>query len=230
MKKTRIPSRIVAVAAGSLLAALVLTKVVFAADIIDEWETAKVPPKPELKAVTLDSKTTALLILDIEKGNCGVRPRCVATLPNIKKLHDMARAAGVMIFYTVGNPAELADYFGVGFAPRAGEWVARCSDTVKPPCQAGPDKFMGSGLDERLKANGVKTVIVCGTSAQGVGVGTGSGSAQRGYKVIYPVDCVSAEDSYMEQYAAWHMFKGGPAIVTRATTVTRANMIQFGAN
>jgi nicotinamidase-related amidase len=59
-------------------------------------------------------------------------------------------------------------------------------------CQAGPDKFMGSGLDEYLKAHGIKTVIVCGTSAQGVGIGTGSGAAQRGYKVIFPVDCVSA--------------------------------------
>ena len=56
VEKTHIPSRIVAVAAGSLLAALVLTKVVFAADIIDEWETAKVPPKPELKAVTLTAR------------------------------------------------------------------------------------------------------------------------------------------------------------------------------
>jgi len=36
-----------------------------------------------------------------------------------------------------------------------------------------------------------------------------------------PVDCMSSEDPYMEQYAAWHMFKGGPAIVTDQTTLTR---------
>jgi len=34
----------------------------------------------------------------------------------------------------------------------------------------------------------------------------------------------------MEQYAAWHMFKGGPAIVTAATTVTRVGMIKFSEN
>jgi nicotinamidase-related amidase len=73
-------------------------------------------------------------------------------------------------------------------------------------------------------------VIVCGTSAQGVGVGTGSGAAQRGYKVIYPIDCVSAEEPYNEQYAAWHMFKGGPAVVVGATTVTRTSMIKFGTS
>jgi nicotinamidase-related amidase len=52
-------------------------------------------------------------------------------------------------------------------------------------------------------------------------------SAQRGYKVIVPIDCMSSEDPYMEQYAAWHMFKGGPAIVTTQTTLTRSDMIKF---
>jgi nicotinamidase-related amidase len=189
------------------------------ADIIAEWATVKAPPVPELKPVTLDGKTTALLILDMMKSGCSARLRCVATVPNVKKLHDAARAAGAMVFYTLvgGDKPTPADIIDPGFAPRDGEWVV----------QRGPDKFLGSGLDERLKARGIKTVVVCGTSAQGVVIGTGSGSAQRGYKVIVPVDCMSSEDPYMEQYAAWHMFKGGPAIVTSQTTLTRSDMIKF---
>jgi nicotinamidase-related amidase len=190
-----------------------------AADIIAEWATVKTPPVPELKSVTLDGKTTALLILDMMKTNCPKRPRCSATVPNVKKLHDAARAAGAMLFYSLvgGDNPTPADIVDPGIAPRVGEWVF----------QRGPDKYLGSGLDERLKARGIKTVIVCGTSAQGVVIGTGSGSAQRGYKVIVPVDCMSSDDPYMEQYAAWHMFKGGPAIVTDQTTLTRSDMIKF---
>jgi nicotinamidase-related amidase len=189
-----------------------------AADIIAEWTTVKAPPAPELKPVTLDGKTTALLILDMMKSGCSARPRCVATVPNVKKLHDAARAAGAMVFYTlVGDKPVPTEVIDPGFAPREDEWVA----------QRGPDKFLGSGLDERLKARGIKTVIVCGTSAQGVVIGTGSGSAQRGYKVIVPVDCMSSEDPYMEQYAAWHMYKGGPAIITSQVTLTRSDMIKF---
>ena len=190
-----------------------------AADIIAEWATVKAPPVPELKPVTLDGKTTALLILDMMKTNCPKRPRCSATVPNVKKLHDAARAAGAMLFYSLvgGDNPTPADIVDPGIAPREGEWVF----------QRGPDKYLGSGLDERLKARGIKTVIVCGTSAQGVVIGTGSGSAQRGYKVIVPVDCMSSDDPYMEQYAAWHMFKGGPAIVTDQTTLTRSDMIKF---
>jgi nicotinamidase-related amidase len=190
-----------------------------AADIIAEWATVKPPPVPELKPATLDGKTTALLILDLMKSNCGRRPRCLATVPNVKKLHDAARAAGAMVFYTLvgsGNPG-VADVVDPGIAPHDSEWVI----------QRGPDKFLGSGLEQRLKDRGIRTVIVTGTSAQGAVVGTGSGSAQRGYKVVVPVDGMSSEDPYMEQYAAWHMYKGGPAIVTEQVTLTRSDMIKI---
>ena len=121
---------------------------------------------------------------------------------------DAARAAGAMVFYTLvgGSNPTPADIVDPGIAPRDGEWVF----------QRGPDKFLGSPLEQRLKDRGIKTVIVTGTSAQGAVVGTGSGSAQRGYKVIVPVDGMSAEDPYNEQYAAWHMYKGGPDYRHRA--------------
>ena len=218
MKNARTLSWCVAAAAGTLGVAMLTALPSVAADIITEWATVKAPPVPELRPVTLDGKTTALLILDMMKSNCSARPRCVATVPNVKKLHDAARAAGAMMFYTlVGDKPVPAEVIDPGFAPREGEWVA----------QRGPDKYLGSGLEERLKALGIKTVIVCGTSAQGVVIGTGSGSAQRGYKIIVPVDCMSSEDPYMEQYAAWHMFKGGPVIITSQTTLTRSDMIKF---
>ena len=38
---------------------------------------------------------------------------------------------------------------------------------------------------------------------------------------------MSSEDLYMEQYAAWHMYKGGPNVVTANTTLTRGTMIKF---
>src|ERR1700687_4080529 len=68
-------------------------------DITTEWATVKPPPVPELKPATVESKTTALLILDLMKTNCGVRPRCMATVPNVKKLLDAARANDMMVFY-----------------------------------------------------------------------------------------------------------------------------------
>ncbi len=186
-----------------------------AADIVDDWATVKLPPRPELKPVTVEGSTTALLVLDMSKaGTCGMRPRCVASVPNVKRLLDAARTAGAMVWYSLSAPSDAID---PGIMPRDGEWVR----------QNGPDKFLGSNLEEKLKARSIKTVIICGTSFQGVGIGTGTEAAQRGYNVIVPVDCLSSEDTYMEQYSAWHFFKGGPAVVTRQSTLTRSTMVKF---
>jgi nicotinamidase-related amidase len=185
-----------------------------AADVIAEWPTIQMPPAPTLKAVTVDPKTTALFLFDFMTSNCGERPRCVAAVPTLKALHDRARAANMLVVYTLPGGGKIIDQ---SIAPRDGEVVNQ-----KP---GGPDKFLGDDLDQRLKDHGIKTVILCGTSAQGVGLGTGAAAAQRGYHVIYPVDCLPSESAFREAYAAWHMAGGGPPVTTKLVTVTRTNMI-----
>src|ERR1700748_1776402 len=72
-----------------------------AMDITKEWATVKPPPVPELKSATVDPKTTALLVLDLMKTNCGVRPRCASTVAPVKKLIDEARVHDMTVFYTL---------------------------------------------------------------------------------------------------------------------------------
>jgi nicotinamidase-related amidase len=212
------PSRFAATAGGALVVALLGSPSV--ADVVSDWSKAVAPPPPELKDVTIDPSTTALLFLDIMKGGCTARPRCVAAVPNMKRLHDEARAHNMVVWYSlVGSNGKATpdDIMDSAIKPRAGEWYR----------QGGPDKFMGSTLEPTLKQAGIKTVIVCGNSFQGATVGTASGAAQRGYKVIVPVDCSAGEDAYHEQYAAFHLAKGGPVGVTSNVTMTRSTMIKF---
>ena len=71
------------------------------ADILDDWAKVQPPPPPELKPVKLDGATTAFLILDMVPPQCDHNPRCAATVPKIKQLHDAARKAGAMFWYAV---------------------------------------------------------------------------------------------------------------------------------
>jgi nicotinamidase-related amidase len=187
-----------------------------ATDVIAEWSTIQIPTPPTLKPVTVDPKSTALFLFDFMTENCGQRPRCVAAVPTLKTLHDRARADNMLVEYTLPGGGKIIDE---GIAPREGEVVDQ-----RP---GGPDKFVGDDLDQRLKTHGIKTVILCGTSAQGVGLGTGAGAAQRGYYVIYPVDCLLSESAFREAYAAWHMAGGGPPVTTKWVTVTRSDIITF---
>jgi nicotinamidase-related amidase len=205
-------------AAVTAIAAIAVAVPQSAADILSDWKGVTLPPPPEPKPVTLEGKTTAFLMLDFMKEGCNRRPRCLAIVPAMKRMHDAARANGALVFYTlVGGSNPKPTDVVEGVQPKDGEWVF----------QRGPDKFLGSLLEQRLKERGIKTVIVTGVSAQGVGIGTGSGAAQRGYKVVVPIDGLAADSAFQELYAIYHLAKGGPTIVTDEVTITRSDLIKY---
>ena len=204
--------------AGVLIAALAASP--STADVISDWVSAVAPPPPELKEVTVEPATTALLLLDIMKAGCTARPRCVAAMPTIKQMHDAARSHNMIVWYSLvgmNGKATPDDVMDPAIKPHDGEWYR----------QPGPDKFLGSTLEPVLKQAGIKIVVICGNSFQGATVGTSIEAVQRGYKVIVPVDCSAGEDVYHEQYAAFHLAKGGPVGITSNVTLTRVAMIKF---
>src|SRR5512142_3288853 len=79
--------------------------------IIDEWASVKAPKAPELKPVTLEPKTTALLILDMIKqtSNAQRRPRCLDTIPKVETLLKLARSKGLTVVYSITTAATPAD-------------------------------------------------------------------------------------------------------------------------
>src|SRR5581483_12517363 len=85
-----------------------LTLPAWANDIVNEWASVKATA-PALKPVTVEAKTTALLMLDFMQRNCGKRPRCLATLPAMKKLLAAARAAKVPVVYAIIANSTIAD-------------------------------------------------------------------------------------------------------------------------
>jgi nicotinamidase-related amidase len=198
--------------AASVLIAAVLPAQ--AQTIVDEWAGIKAPPPPELKAVKVDPKETALLLLDFVQQNCSPRPRCVASLPKVRGLLERSRQAGMPVVYSIVPGQALTDVLPE-VAPRAGE----------ASVASGPDKFMNTDLDKILKEKGVKAVIVAGTAAEGAVLNTAAAAALRGYKVIVPVDGASSVNPYSEQYTAWHL--GNSPVVSRQVTLTRIDQVGF---
>jgi len=189
-------------------------------DIIADWDSVKLPPKPELKSVTVDPKATALLVLDFMKNNCGQRPRCVPVVPNVKKMIDTARGHNMMIVYNLTGSGKVEDMADPGIAPKPGDFMI---DQGR-----GGDKFINSNLEKGLKDRGIKTVIITGTSAQGAVATTANGATGRGFKAVVPVDGTASEDAFRELYAIYHLAGGGPTALTSNVTVTRSDMIKYG--
>jgi nicotinamidase-related amidase len=187
-----------------------------AATIIDEWTSVRVPPPPAVKPVTIDKTTTALLMLDFNKQTCNMqrRPRCVASIPHVKSLLAAARAAGVPVAWSLGGGGKAAD-LPEELTPAAGE----------PIVSSGVDKFANTGLESFLKGKGVRTVIVVGAAAHGAVLYTVSTAVMKGFKVIVPVDGMSADNAYAEQYTAWHL--ANAPLVSSGVTLTTIEGVKF---
>lgn len=201
---------------GALVILLCTSGPLFAQTIIDEWGAVKAPPAPELKTVTIEPATTALLLLDFNKQTCNekTRPRCISSIPVMADFAKKAREKGVQVIYSLSPGASVTD-IAKELAPAAGE----------PVVTSGPDKFFGTDLEKIIRDKGVTTVIVTGTAAHGAVIYTASGAALRGIKVLVAVDGVSAENTYAEQYTAWHLITAPR--VSAQVTLTKTALINF---
>ena len=186
--------------------------------VIDEWSNAKFPDAPALKPAKIDPRETALLVMDFTVQTCTPdrRKRCADSVPKVAKLVTEARAKGALIIYSVAVPNSVATDVLKELMPAAGEQVL-------PPL--GPDKFIGSDLEKTLKEKGIKTVVAMGTQAQTSVLHTGATAALKGFKVIVPVDGMSADNVFPEAYTAWHLATA--ARISSNVTLTKFDLIGF---
>jgi nicotinamidase-related amidase len=204
--------------AGALATFFLTASPAGAQTIVEEWTSAKLPTPPQLKPAKIDAKQSALLVMDFTTQTCSSdrRPRCAASLPKIAKLIGEARAKGTLVVYSIAGsgatPASIVQELG----PAPGE-------TILPAL--GPDKFLGSDLEQMLKARGINTLIVVGTQAQTSVLHTAGAAALRGFNVVVPVDGMSSDDTFPELYTAWHLSTASR--IADKVTLTKTDMVEF---
>jgi nicotinamidase-related amidase len=167
-------------------------------------KTIEVPDYTVEEKVTVDPGSTAVVVVDMQ--NDFVRPDgalpvpgAPETVPRIRALLDWARRRGAAVFYTQdthreGDPEwqiwpRHAEEGTPGWeivaelAPAAGELVFE---------KVRYDGFYGTGLDHELRRRGIDTLIVVGTVANICVHYTAASAGLRWYRVIHPIDALSA--------------------------------------
>jgi nicotinamidase-related amidase len=194
--------------------------------IIDEWQNVKAPPPPQLQSVTLDPKTTALLMIDIIKQTCNMqrRPRCVAMIPKVQKLLAEARAKGVYVIYALfpsPSPATFPD-------PKISDYVPELAPKGHEPIvTAFVDKFelagKDTGLEKMLRDKGIKTLVPVGVTSHNGVLFTSVMAALRGFNVVVPVDGMAGNNAYEDQLAAYTLTSS----IVYKVPLTSIDMITF---
>jgi nicotinamidase-related amidase len=201
---------------AALAAVLVYAAPAPAQTIIDEWASVKALPPPALKPVTVDPKTTALLVLDMVNQFCNPQryTRCPGMIPTVKKLLTETRAKGALVVYTsipqTTKTDVVTDLAMSGNEPFVQSWL---------------DKFLNSDLEKTLKDKGITTIIITGLAYNGAVLYTSGEAALKGFSVVVPVDAVTAITTYAEQFSIWQL--GNAPIISTKITLTKSDMIKF---
>ena len=199
-----------------IAAALAYAVPATAQTVVAEWENVKAPPPPALKPVTVDAKTTALVVLDMTNQFCGPQryAHCPGMVPTVKKLLAEARAKGAMVVFTsipnVGKSEIIKD-----LEPSGNEHLH----------QSFLDKFLNSDLEKTFKDKGVTTIIITGLAANGAVLYTSSEAAQKGFSIVVPVDAITAMNRYAEQFSVWQL--ANAPVISAKITLTKSDMIKF---
>ncbi len=159
------------------------------ARVRNELEKAK-PKLPVPKPVSLDAKTTALLVLDLSNRCKDPKQVCSLLVPRVKSFMEKARAAKVLIAYTVSA--------GEKGTPHGGVWDGFGALPDEPVLYPDAfDKFVGGELLSLLKGRGIKTVILTGASTNNCILFTATTAAKmHRYNVVIPYDGVIAKGTY----------------------------------
>lgn len=154
--------------------------------------------------IEVDPKTTALIIVDMQNDFCHPDgrlfvPEAPKTLDAIGHLLSIARASGMCVVFTQDWHENDDPEFAIwGEHAVAGTWGAEIVDALKPRQdehivrKVRYDAFYGTHLDHLLRLRGVETLIICGTVANICVHYTAASAALRWYRVIVPIDAISA--------------------------------------
>ena len=140
----------------------------------------------------------ALIVIDVQNeyftGGKWALPASKEALPNIQRLVSLARERGERVFYVrhflpAGAPV-FAD--GTPGCELHDDLDVRPDDTIIK--KAHPSAFMGTGLQDMLKGDGVEALDICGFMTQMCCDTTTREAFSRGYKVRFFSDATAAKD------------------------------------
>ena len=184
-------------------------------------QTLQMPAMPDPARVTLNPRTTALVVLDYVEDICATQPKCKSQmLPAMTPFMERVRKAGLVVAY--GTRAQNMTHWLPQVAPVEGD--IKIVNTAQ-------DRFYNTDLDKALKAKGITTLIIVGWKVSGSVTYTSVGAMVRDYTVVIPVDTTTAASDYETAIGFYNVLNSGNAnlsnepLKAKSVTLSRTDLI-----
>ena len=190
---------------------------------VGKMVTLQMPAIPEPARVTLDPKTTALMVLDYVEPICNAQPSCKdKMLPAMTPFMERVRKAGLTVAY--GTRERNMSKWLKEVAPAPGD--IKIANTAQ-------DRFYNTDLEKELKAKGINTLVMAGWKVSGSMAYTSVGAMIRNFTVVVPVDTTAAATDFETTIGFYELLNGGNAnlanqpLKPNSTTLSRTDLITF---
>lgn len=170
--------------------------------------TVEVPEIRIVERIELPVRESGIVVVDMQNdfvkpGGKLVVPTALETVPRIRRLLERARREGVRVFYTKDTHYPGDPEFNIwGEHVVKGTWGWEIVDELKPSEndivveKTRYDGFYGTPLDDLLRVYGIRYLVVVGTVANICVLHTAGSAALRWYKVVVPIDAISALNEF----------------------------------
>ena len=153
------------------------------------------PNRPHPEPVSIDSRSTATLVLDLNARCQEPEAPCSKLLEPVGQFLERARAAEIPTIFTIVVHEE-----GTPIGQVAAPLTRRESEPVFYP--EGYDKFWGGQIQDLLQPRGIQTLVVTGASTNFAVLYTCTTALRMyDYTVVLPVDGVIARSDYEQEYS-----------------------------
>ena len=182
--------------------------------------TEEGPNRPQPEPLRLDSKTTAIVVLDLSARCENPNEVCARLMEPLAEFLETARRASVPILYTISAAGR-----GTPLGDVAAPLKRRQSEPVLYPDAF--DKFMGGELKTELTKCNCQSLIITGSATNFAVLYTATTAARiYRYDVVIPLDGVNARRQYEHEYAI-HQMTILPASAHKQFRFTKLEMIEF---
>lgn len=169
----------------------------------------------------LDPATTALVVIDLQKGIMA-RETSPHTVPQVLErsvalLAAARKARATVVLVNVGfSPDEKDRLFLPADSPNPPGKVPAGYTDLDPSLGAGPDDllitkrqwgaFYGTMLDQQLRRRGVKTIILCGIATNFGVESTARDAWERNYELLFAEDAMAGLSAGAHSFATTTIF------------------------